>query len=110
VPSELVEHRVVIGGETIAVPPVLPPPGRHQATVAAVALPPPPGGPTERLPLGTICGARPGAKGGNADLGAWGRDGAAVARPAGPPPRPGAGATSRTSCGARSPRSGGRSS
>ena len=27
VPSELVEHRVVIGGETIVVPPVIPPPG-----------------------------------------------------------------------------------
>ena len=79
VPSELVEHRVVIGGETIAVPPVLPPPGRHQATVAAVAVPPPPGGPTERLPLGTICGARSGDKGGNANVGVWARNAAAYA-------------------------------
>src|SRR5207237_279531 len=116
-------------------PPVLPPPGRHQATVAAVAVPPPPGGPTERLPLGTICGARSGDKGGNANVGVWARNAAAyawraetltvdtvrrlvpeaAARPSlrGSPaarPRPGAGATTRTSGGARSPRSGGRSS
>src|SRR5439155_728053 len=31
VPSDLLEHRVVIGGETIPVPPVAVPPGRHEA-------------------------------------------------------------------------------
>jgi hypothetical protein len=33
-----------------------------------------PGGPTERLPLGTICGARSGDKGGNANVGVWARN------------------------------------
>jgi hypothetical protein len=32
---------------------------------------PPPSGLTERLPLGTICGARSGDKGGNANVGVW---------------------------------------
>jgi hypothetical protein len=82
VPSELVEHRVVIGGETIVVPPVVPPPGGGAVTASpavaspAVALP---GGPTERLPLGTICGARSGDKGGNANVGVWAKNAAAYA-------------------------------
>src|SRR3989449_8349150 len=79
VPSELVEHRVVMGGETIVVPPVLPPPGAHEATVPPVAVPVPPGGPTERVALGTICGARSGDKGGNANAGVRARDAAAYA-------------------------------
>src|SRR5204862_7436723 len=41
--------------------------------------PPPPGVPTERLPLGTICGARSGDKGGNANVGVWARNAAAYA-------------------------------
>jgi hypothetical protein len=77
VPSELVEHRVVIGGETINVS--LPPAGRGEAVVSAVPIPPVPSGPTERLPLGTICGARSGDKGGNANVGVWGRNPAAYA-------------------------------
>jgi hypothetical protein len=71
VPSELVEHRVVIGGETIAVPPVRPPSGGPEAVVPAVAVPAAPGGPVERVPLGTLCGARSGDKGGNANVGVW---------------------------------------
>jgi hypothetical protein len=39
--------------------------------VPKVEIPPPPGGPTERLPLGTVCGARSGDKGGNANVGLW---------------------------------------
>ena len=38
-----------------------------------------PGGPTERLPLGTICGARSGDKGGNANVGVWAKNPAAYA-------------------------------
>src|SRR5205809_5431087 len=57
VPSELVEHRVVIGGEKIVVPPVIPPPGGGAVTGVSPAVAPPPAGPTERPPLGTICGA-----------------------------------------------------
>jgi hypothetical protein len=77
VPSELVEHRVVIGGETIDVPPVLAAP--RAASVPVVATGPPPGGPTARVPLGTICGARSGDKGGNANVGVWVRDDRAYA-------------------------------
>src|SRR5580765_8981205 len=73
-PSELIEHRVVIDGETIVVPPVVPPPGGGALAVAPPAVAPPPGGPTERLPLGTICGARSGDKGGNANVGVWAKN------------------------------------
>jgi len=79
VPSELIEHSVVIGGETIAVPPVLPSSGDHAARVPTPEIAPAPAGPTERLPLGTICGARSGDKGGNANVGVWVTNGAAYA-------------------------------
>lgn len=39
----------------------------------------PPGGPTKRLPLGTVFGARSGDKGGNANVGIWARSGAGYA-------------------------------
>ncbi len=79
VPSDRVEHRVVIGGETIAVPPVV-----GSAEAVDVPLRPlestaVPSGPTERLPLGTICGARSGDKGGNANVGVWVNNRAAYA-------------------------------
>jgi Acyclic terpene utilisation family protein AtuA len=79
VPSELVEHRVVIGRETIRVPPVIPPAGSGAVTVVSPPVVPPPGGPTERLPLGTICGARSGDKGGNANVGVWAKNAAGYA-------------------------------
>ena len=42
------------------------------APVTEPALPePPPAGPTRRLPLGTIAGARSGDKGGGANIGVW---------------------------------------
>jgi hypothetical protein len=58
--------------------------GRHveiappTETLELTALPepavaPPPGGPTRRLPLGTIIGARSGDKGGSANIGLWAR-------------------------------------
>ena len=71
VPSEVVEHRVVLGGKTVSVPPVIPAVGAYEAQVPAIEAVPPPSGPTERLPLGTICGARSGDKGGNANVGVW---------------------------------------
>jgi hypothetical protein len=46
---------------------------------AAVPLPPVPAGPTRRVPLGTIFGARSGDKGGNANLGVFARSAAAFA-------------------------------
>jgi len=71
VPSELIEHHVVLGEQTIEIAPVLPPAERIVATPPAVKIPAPPAGPTERLPLGTLCGARSGDKGGNANVGVW---------------------------------------
>jgi len=79
VPSEVVEHRVVLGGETVSVPPVIPAVGAYEAQVPAIEAVPPPSGPTERLPLGTICGARSGDKGSNANVGVWVNNRAAYA-------------------------------
>jgi len=73
VPADAVEHRVVIGEETIPIPPT-----PSAAAGAPIALPAPPAvappeGATRDLPLGTICGARSGDKGGNANVGVWAR-------------------------------------
>jgi hypothetical protein len=71
VPAEAIDQRVVIGEETIPVPPTdiprsfTPPPPPTAATGSA------PSGPTRDVPLGTICGARSGDKGGNANVGVW---------------------------------------
>jgi hypothetical protein len=77
--SELIEHQVVIGSERIDIPPVTLPPGAHDASVPPVEIPAAPDGPTERLPLGTICGARSGDKGGNANVGVWAKNRAVYA-------------------------------
>ena len=71
VPSADVDQRVVIGESAIPVPPVVPP--ARPATVAAPAAPagPVPAGATRDVPLGTVCGARSGDKGGNANVGLW---------------------------------------
>ena len=97
VPSELVEHRVVIGGETIAMPPVVAAgERRRRRRCRRSPMPPAPGGPTERLPLGTICGARSGDKGGNANVGVWAKQRRR--------PTPGSSATSPSSASASSSR------
>ena len=79
VPSDRIDHRAIIAGDTISVPPVV-----HSAEIPEVQPPPiarmtVPAGPSERLPLGTICGARSGDKGGNANVGLWVNNGAAYA-------------------------------
>jgi hypothetical protein len=71
VPSELLAHRVVVGGEATVVDPVLPPAEPQPASVAATPTVAVPGGPTAPTPLGRIVGARSGDKGGNANLGVW---------------------------------------
>ena len=87
------------------------PPG-PRPTVAPTAVATAPGGPTERLPLGSVVGARSGDKGGNANLGVfarsaeaytWMRDTLTVDRPARPAAR--SGRTCR-STGTSSPTSG----
>ncbi len=71
VPADAVAHHVVIGEETIAIPPTA------IAESAPAVQPPPapagamPSGTTREVPLGTICGARSGDKGGNANVGVW---------------------------------------
>jgi Acyclic terpene utilisation family protein AtuA len=86
VPADVVEHVVVLpGGSRRAISP----PG-GPGSQAALRVPGAPGvpaapvaghatGPTERAPLGLICGARSGDKGGNANVGLWVRDSQAYA-------------------------------
>jgi len=71
VPAAFPRHEVVIGDERLAVEPVSP----EAAPSLAPAPAPPgvavPGGPTRRVPLGAVFGARSGDKGGNANIGVW---------------------------------------
>jgi hypothetical protein len=79
VPAGVPHHRVTVAGETIPVPP--PDPGATSlattdtgtAPAAETAQTPAGGGPTSRVPLGRIAGARSGDKGGNANVGVWTR-------------------------------------
>ncbi|MGH6982570.1 MAG: AtuA-related protein [Stellaceae bacterium] len=70
------EHRVVIGEEVVEIPPVgnatVSPVRPRQTTRYRLAT-----GATRSVPLGTICGARSGDKGGNANVGVWVRSAAA---------------------------------
>ncbi len=73
IPAESVEQVVVWEDGTrvtVAAPPVGPP---VAVDPLPVDLPPPPDGPTQRLPLGTVFGARSGDKGGDANVGVWAR-------------------------------------
>jgi hypothetical protein len=79
VPSELIEHRVHIGNEIIDIPSVRNAATTAAADVAPVTIPAAPTGATERLPLGTICGARSGDKGGDGNVGVWARNPTAYA-------------------------------
>ncbi len=72
VPSEFVRHTVVFDGERIPIDPRGGAPDMI-AQVPPVPLPPAPGGETVSVALGTICGARSGDKGGNANVGLWTR-------------------------------------
>ena len=77
VPSDAVDHRVVIHGEAVdvshtPVPARFEPPPAPAAPAAEL-----PGGASELLPLGVLCGARSGDKGGNANVGLWVRTPAA---------------------------------
>jgi len=74
VPSGLIEQTVHVGGETTRVAPVLPPAKAPAVVPAPITPPPAPGGPTTRAPLGRLCGARSGDKGGNANVGVWARE------------------------------------
>ncbi|MCU1374582.1 MAG: exopolyphosphatase [Actinomycetia bacterium] len=78
VAAGLVEHAVVLPDGTRRVVPHTEP--AEVPTVAAPAVPAwSNDGPTERLALGAVCGARSGDKGGNANIGLWARDDRAYA-------------------------------
>jgi hypothetical protein len=71
VSADAVPHRVVLADETIEMAPT-----RAPAAFERPAAPPAPalavpGGPTREAPLGLLCGARSGDKGGNANVGVW---------------------------------------
>ena len=76
VPAEVVEHVVVHHDGTREVVPHTPP--GPQLPVQPAATPTGPEGPTRRVPLGTVVGARSGDKGGNANVGFWARTDAAA--------------------------------
>ncbi|MCE7008931.1 DUF1446 domain-containing protein [Kibdelosporangium philippinense] len=69
VDAKLVEHVAIVDGATIAIPPAAE--TVELAPVDEPATPEPLSGPTKRLPLGKIAGARSGDKGGDANVGVW---------------------------------------
>jgi hypothetical protein len=71
VPAEVVEHRVIVGEETIPIPPTAMPGTSTPPTPRRLPAGEIPTTPTRDVPLGTICGARSGDKGGNANVGVW---------------------------------------
>ncbi|MEV4639934.1 acyclic terpene utilization AtuA family protein [Actinoplanes sp. NPDC049548] len=78
VPQSVVEHEVVLDdGSVVAVDP--PPLTRPLEPLSGPAPSPAleQAGPSRRLPLGTVAGARSGDKGGDANVGLWVRDDAA---------------------------------
>ncbi len=77
VPSAAVEQRVVVGEASIPVPHTDPPSRFTPPAAARMPDGTAPSGPTRDVPLGTICGARSGDKGGNANVGLWTRSPAA---------------------------------
>ena len=79
VPSGEVEHRAVLPDGRSVLVPHHEPKRRFALEVPAPPLSAPPAGPARRVPLGRLCGARSGDKGGNANLGVWVRSDAAYA-------------------------------
>jgi hypothetical protein len=69
VDAKLVEQVAVVNGRRIVIPPA--PETRALAPAADPELPEPLTGPTRRVPLGRIAGARSGDKGGDANVGVW---------------------------------------
>jgi hypothetical protein len=70
VPADQVAHVAVLpGGDRVSISPT----SGHVTHQPAFAAPAPLSGPTRRVPLGTVLGARSGDKGGDANLGVWAR-------------------------------------
>jgi hypothetical protein len=76
IPADAVEHVAVLDdGSRVAIPPPTETAASAQLAPEAASVPAPAhGGPTRRVALGSIVGARSGDKGGNANLGVWARD------------------------------------
>jgi hypothetical protein len=79
VPSSLVHHDVVVGGDRTVIDSTAPRLPGPFVEPSPVDLPDPPSGPTVRAPLGLVVGARSGDKGGNANVGLFARSAAAYA-------------------------------
>ena len=80
VPADLVEHRVVLPDGRVRLVPHTPGTAEPAGVAPRVpALPDSPGGETRHVPLGRVCAARSGDKGGNANVGLWARDPAVFA-------------------------------
>ncbi|HEX9506419.1 MAG TPA: acyclic terpene utilization AtuA family protein [Acidimicrobiia bacterium] len=74
VPARVVQHRVILPhGHMVDVPPVGIAPAVQQPPDGGAPVGPTLSGATERAPLGLVCGARSGDKGGNANVGLWTR-------------------------------------
>jgi hypothetical protein len=77
VPADAVDHRVVLpDGTDRPIRPTATGAPRHVTGPSEAGVL---DGPTRRVPLGTVCGARSGDKGGNANVGVWVRDPACYA-------------------------------
>jgi hypothetical protein len=80
VPATEVQHRVSLpDGTRVDVPHSLLSSTTGEVRLPMVELPEAPTGPVEPAPLGRVCAARSGDKGGNANVGLWTRDPAAYA-------------------------------
>jgi hypothetical protein len=80
VPAGVVDHAVVLpdGSRRVIAPPQAGPvPAAPPQAGPVPAAPVLPGAPTRRVPLGRVCAARSGDKGGNANVGVWTRNAAA---------------------------------
>ena len=73
VPADLVPQSVTFLGGAHTVVDSVAPSGRVEIVAAPGPTATVPGGPTQRVPIGTIVGARSGDKGGNANLGVFAR-------------------------------------
>jgi hypothetical protein len=71
VPRTVVEHAVVLPDGTRRVIPHGPSADGPAPSAVPATTVPLPAGPTRRVPLGTVCAARSGDKGGNANVGLW---------------------------------------
>lgn len=71
VSSEKIDERVIVGNEVIPIPPPAIPASFAEIPLAEKPAGTVPSGPTRRVPLGSVCGARSGDKGGNANVGFW---------------------------------------